>query len=83
MALLRKLIDGGLAGLEVFYRTFDRATVEAMREIARTLGLVPTGGSDYHGDTGTYAEMHALLWVPPEVADGVHAAGVVGSTRQP
>ena len=34
------------------------------------LGLVATGGSDYHGDTGTYAEAHAELWVPPEVADG-------------
>ena len=35
--LLRELIDGGLAGLEVFYRTFDRPTVEAMDEVARSL----------------------------------------------
>ncbi len=82
-SLLRELIDGGLTGLEVFYRTFDRPTVQAMAEVARALGLVATGGSDYHGDTGTYAEAHAALWVPPEVADGVHGAGVVGSFRQP
>jgi Predicted metal-dependent phosphoesterases (PHP family) len=81
--LLRELVDGGLAGLEVFYRTFDRPTVEAMEEVARTLGLVATGGSDYHGDTGTYAQAHAALWVPPEVADGVRGAGVVGSFGQP
>ena len=47
-----------------------------------------TGGSDYHGDTGTYAEAHAGLWVPPEVGQGLAAAGVpgvgvVGSPAQP
>ena len=82
-SLLRELVDGGLRGLEVFYRTFDRPTTESMAETAHALGLLATGGSDYHGDTGTYAESHALLWVPPEVADGVHGAGVVGSLRQP
>ena len=58
-------------------------TVEAVGEVARTLGLVPTGGSDYHGDTMTYAEAHAGLWVPPEVAAGIPGSGVVGSVAQP
>lgn len=80
--LLRELIDEGLAGLEVHYRSFGRPTTEAMAETAAALGLTATGGSDYHGDTGTYAESHARLWVPPEVADGVHRAGVVGSFAQ-
>jgi predicted metal-dependent phosphoesterase TrpH len=66
-SLLRDLIDEGLAGLEVYYRTFDRPTTAAMAETAVRLGLLPTGGTDYHGDTGTYAEAHAQLWVPPEV----------------
>jgi hypothetical protein len=35
--------------------------------VARELGLIETGGSDYHGDLGTYAQTHASLWVPPEV----------------
>lgn len=82
-ALLRELIDRGLAGLEVFYRAFARPTVESMAEVARSLGLLATGGTDYHGDTGTYAEAHAALWVPPQVADGVRGAGVVGSFRRP
>jgi predicted metal-dependent phosphoesterase TrpH len=81
--LIRELIEGGLRGLEVYYRSFDQSTVSAMAGVARALELVATGGSDYHGDLGSYAETHALLWVPPEVADGVHAAGVVGSSRQP
>ncbi len=82
-ALIRELIEHGLGGLEVYYRTFDRPTTAAMADAAAVLGLLPTGGSDYHGDTGTYAEQHAALWVPPEVVDGVHAAGVVGSFAQP
>ena len=35
---------------------------------------MPTGGSDYHGDTGPYAEAHAQLWVPPEVGERLFAA---------
>jgi 3',5'-nucleoside bisphosphate phosphatase len=65
--VIRELAAAGLGGLEVYYRSFDTATVFAVGEVAAALGLVATGGSDYHGDTGTYAEMHAGLWVPPEV----------------
>jgi hypothetical protein len=83
LPLFGELIAHGLAGLEVYYRSFDRPTTEAMAETATSLGLVPTGGTDYHGDTGTYAQSHAALWVPPEVADGVRGAGVVGSFAQP
>jgi predicted metal-dependent phosphoesterase TrpH len=72
--VVRELTEAGLGGLEVYYRSF---------EVAAALGLVPTGGSDYHGDTSTYAEAHAGLWVPPEVAAGIPGAGVVGSPAQP
>lgn len=82
--VVRELADAGLGGLEVYYRSFDSATVFALAEVAAALHLVPTGGSDYHGDTGTYAEMHASLWVPPEVAAGIPGAGLgVGSLGQP
>ena len=82
--VVRELADAGLGGLEVYYRSFDTATVFAVGEVATALGLVPTGGSDYHGDTGTYAEAHAGLWVPPEVAAGIPGAGLgVGSLGQP
>jgi 3',5'-nucleoside bisphosphate phosphatase len=65
--VMRDLVHAGLRGLEVHYRTFDAATVEAVGAVARDLGLLATGGSDYHGDLGTYAAAHASLWVPPEV----------------
>lgn len=67
MELLQELIEVGLAGLEVYYRTFDAATTAAVGKVATTLGLLATGGTDYHGDLGSYADAHAALWVPPEV----------------
>jgi hypothetical protein len=65
--IVRELVDAGLAGLEVYYRSFDAANVVAVGEVATSLGLLATGGTDYHGDLGSYAESHADLWVPPEV----------------
>jgi predicted metal-dependent phosphoesterase TrpH len=65
--VVRELVEAGLGGLEVYYRSFDVATVESVGEVAASLRLTPTGGSDFHGDTGTYAAVHAGLWVPPEV----------------
>jgi len=72
--LVQELVDAGLAGLEVYYRSFDRPTTEAMAVVANELRLLATGGSDYHGDTGTYAESHARLWVPPEVGSALQDA---------
>jgi len=69
--VIRDLVAAGLGGLEVYYRSFDQVTVEAMAEVAATHRLIATGGSDYHGDTGTYAESHARLWVPPEIGQAV------------
>jgi 3',5'-nucleoside bisphosphate phosphatase len=72
--LVRELVEEGLAGLEVYYRTFDAASVAAVGVIADSLGLLKTGGSDYHGDLGSYAETYAGLWVPPEVGVRLEAA---------
>jgi predicted metal-dependent phosphoesterase TrpH len=72
--LLRELREIGLAGLEVFYISFSPDVVEAVGAVAEELGLLATGGSDYHGDTTTYADAHAALHVPPGVADSLRAA---------
>ncbi len=76
--LLRELMESGLAGLEVHHRSFDAATVAAVRAVALDLGLLPSGGTDYHGDDETYAEAIAETWVPPEIATYVLAALHVG-----
>ncbi len=72
--LLRELIGEGLDGLETHHRTFDPETREAMAATARLLGLVETGGTDYHGDLGPYAGSHAGLVMPDELVAGLRAA---------
>ena len=77
--LLRELRDAGLGGLEVYYRAFAPERVTTLATTARTLALVPTGGSDYHGDLMTYAEAQDLTRVPTEVGESVLAAITAGS----
>jgi hypothetical protein len=51
--------------------------VERMRAAAAAHRLVPSGGTDFHGDEGSYAEAIGETWVPDEVADEVrHALGL-------
>jgi predicted metal-dependent phosphoesterase TrpH len=71
---LRELIDLGLNALEVHYRAYNLPTVTALKKVASELRLLPTGGTDYHGDRETYAEAHAQLWIPDDIANGVRAS---------
>jgi predicted metal-dependent phosphoesterase TrpH len=66
-AVIDRLIEWGLGALEVHYPCWDGSTVDAMAALARGRGLLATGGSDHHGDTGDYAASQALVHVPPEV----------------
>lgn len=73
-ALLAELHDEGLGGLEVHYVGFSSETIAGLAALAAELDLVATGGSDYHGDLGPYAEAHARLWVPEAAASTLRAA---------
>ena len=46
---LPKAKTRGLMGMEVFYSTYDRRTTEAAQAMAEHYGLLPSGGSDFHG----------------------------------
>lgn len=72
-SVVRDLIDIGLGGLEVHYLAWDAPTVDRVGAVADALGLVRTGGTDYHGDLGPYAEAHAALSVPDGVGQRVRA----------
>ena len=76
--LIEELTTWGLGGLEVYYagpgRHFTPAEVGALAGFAAERGLVATGGSDYHGDTMSYAEAVASLHVPAEVEAGLPSA---------
>jgi len=47
--LIEQLAEAGLAGIEVWHPQHGMATQRRWRELARTLDLVPSGGSDFHG----------------------------------
>ena len=75
IGFLRELMSVGLNGLEVYYRSYEPAVVETLRQVALDLRLVMTGGTDFHGDRESYAEAHAQLWIPdaiePALRDGL------------
>lgn len=47
--LLTRLIPAGLVGLEAFCAGYRRHEREGYADLARRFGLVPAGGSDFHG----------------------------------
>lgn len=47
--LLTRLGRAGLVGLEAFYSSYRRHEREGYADLARRFGLVPSGGSDFHG----------------------------------
>lgn len=46
---LPRLVADGLDGLETFYANFDELQRAALAVLAARFGLLPTGGSDFHG----------------------------------
>jgi predicted metal-dependent phosphoesterase TrpH len=47
--MVETLAEAGLAGLEVWHPQHNPAAQKRWFEVARELGLVPSGGSDFHG----------------------------------
>ncbi|HEY4752469.1 MAG TPA: hypothetical protein VIH37_04230, partial [Candidatus Limnocylindrales bacterium] len=72
--LIRELMAAGLDGIETHHRSFDAEVRERMWSFAGRMGLVATGGSDYHGDHGPYADTHAELVIPDELIADVRSA---------
>ena len=52
-----------------------------MTSFARAFGLLPSGGTDYHGDLGPYAQSHVELFLPSSVERAVLDAIDAGDAR--
>ncbi len=48
-AMIDELRASGLVGIEVYYASHSAATVRRLEALAVRTGLIPTGGTDYHG----------------------------------
>ena len=47
--LIAQLKKAGLVGIEVHYKNYSSATIARLDTLAAVYGLIPCGGSDYHG----------------------------------
>ncbi len=76
-ALLERLIAAGLVGIECHYGTYELPGRRGMEAMARRFGLVPSGGSDYHGIYKEDVELgtgKVGIPVPPTVLEELAAA---------
>lgn len=55
--VLPSLASAGLEGIEAYHSQHDAATRHRLRDTARALGLIVTGGSDFHGLVGSHASL--------------------------
>lgn len=67
-SFITDLVARGLGGIEVYYPEHTRETVEKYEVMAERLGLVATGGSDFHGGPGYLAELGQVT-VPAAVVE--------------
>jgi 3',5'-nucleoside bisphosphate phosphatase len=75
-AVLDRLVPIGLLGMEVWYGEYDAGQREMLREIAQRRGLVPTGGSDYHGPNFREGRELGSAPVPGDVVDRLVEVGL-------
>lgn len=79
--LLPELVRAGLAGIECYYGSHTPAwTAHCLRLAARS-GLVPTGGSDFHGRGDHGADLGGTF-VPPENVVALEARKQPAETYQ-
>lgn len=61
-----QLKEAGLVGMEVHYAMYSEETIQRLLEVANRHGLIPCGGSDYHGLGNTGEQEPGLLGPPME-----------------
>ena len=70
--LLPLLVDAGLVGIECYYPSHTPEFTALCLSLAERHGLVPTGGSDFHG-RGDHGSDLGGVFVPPECIASLEA----------
>ncbi|MBI3924572.1 MAG: PHP domain-containing protein [Armatimonadetes bacterium] len=69
-ALVSEILKGGgFSGLEAHHHSHDPKQVRRYKRLARRLGLIATGGSDYHGPEPAHKPSLGQIPVPPETVE--------------
>jgi hypothetical protein len=59
--LVHELAEKGLEGIEVFYPGHTREMVVIYEDVGKRLGLVCTGGSDFHGNFRDHSQLGSTI----------------------
>ena len=70
--LMPQLVAAGLVGIETYYGSHPPTMTAICLSLARRYGLVPTGGSDFHG-RGDHGAPLGGTFVPPETIGALEA----------
>jgi predicted metal-dependent phosphoesterase TrpH len=81
-ARIAELRPLGLGGLEVYYNGYDPSLVGRLELLAERHGLIPTGGSDFHGPGRGHGELGGVPF-PQQVARRVVDQLRSAAGRQP
>ncbi len=71
--LAEDLMNYGLRGLEAYHRSHSPALIEFHCTLAEKLGLIVTGGTDFHGTVDVYGKALERVHMPPSVYRELHA----------
>ena len=87
VASLRKILTelkaAGLVGMEVYYSDYTPEQVEWLAGLADVLGLLPCGGSDYHGSGNPGEPEPGSVGPPTESVDRLRSLSSAGSRSAP
>ncbi len=75
--LIKRLIPLGLDGIEAYYSGHSEDETELYLGLSKSLGLIPTGGSDFHGSATPEIEMGSGgsgLGIPYSILSGIKNA---------
>jgi len=79
--LIPALAAAGLDAIEVRHHDHDAATEARYRALAQTLGLLVTGGSDFHGDVGHRTSRLGSVTLPSADFDRLRAGAAARRER--
>lgn len=66
--LVERICQMGIDGIEVFYPQHDEDDTAHYLELAKKYGLLPAGGSDFHGFSTRYPTEIGVFTIPDEYA---------------
>ena len=73
-ASIAKLVPAGLVGMEVYYSRYKPEVVQELAQLAKRHGLIPCGGSDYHGLGNTDEPLPGTQGPPIETVERLEEA---------